>query len=139
MRLNNIIAILFTSNAIKSNYYGECVSDNVQRVLSSSFFTQKDMTVEKCVHHCRQKGFSIAGVQWQIECYCGDKASTLNGRFTWLWRNRCNLPCGGNSVQNCGGYNAMNIYTSIIDAGACIYDSPDFRVFQGYSQAGIPG
>ena len=139
MRIISIIARIFTSFAMQSNYHGDCVSDSVKRILNSSFFTRRDMTVEKCVHHCRQQGFLIAGVQWQIECYCGNKHSSQNGKFTWLWQNRCNLPCGGDSFQNCGGYNAMNIYSSLINSGACIYDSPDFRVLQGYSQAGISG
>ena len=122
-----------------SIYRGECVADGVTRVLNSDFFTTREMTIEKCVHFCREKGFSIAGLQWQIECYCGNQPKNKTNKFKWLWQNKCSLTCGGNSLQKCGGHNAMNIYSTTIELGSCIYDSPEKRVLESYAEAGIIG
>ena len=67
------------------------------------------MTVELCLATCREKGFAYSGLQWQIECYCGDEPA--NG-FEWAWMNKCNRKCAGNSNQICGGSNAMSVYST---------------------------
>ena len=125
--------------AVSTIYQGECVADGVERVLNSEFLTNKEMTIEKCVNFCRNQGFLIAGVQWQTECYCGDRPKNKNNMFKWLWQNKCSLTCGGNSLQKCGGHNAMNVYSTIIESGSCIYDSPNNRALKDYAEAGLNG
>ena len=66
------------------------------------------MTVEMCLSFCREHGFSYSGLQWRIECYCGDVP--VNG-FKWAWSDKCREACAGNSFQVCGGSNAMSVYT----------------------------
>ena len=84
------------------------------------------MTVEMCLSTCRKKGFRFSGVQWQIECYCGNEP--IN-EFEWAWFDKCNDRCAGNSNQICGGSNAMSLYTTpgVYLDGLCIYDYPSPR------------
>ena len=89
-----------------------------------------------CLSTCREKGFHYTGLQWQIECYCGNEP--VNG-FKWAWLDKCDASCAGNSDQICGGSNAMSLYTTPeigLDT-LCIYDNPSpRRVLNGLSIVG---
>ena len=64
------------------------------------------MTIEICLSICRNDGFPYAGLEWQIECFCGHESDS---GFIWSWPNKCNERCAGDSFQNCGGSNAISI------------------------------
>ena len=91
------------------------------------------MTIEMCLSTCREKGFRYSGLQWRIECYCGNEP--LNG-FEFAWLNKCSHRCGGNSNQVCGGSYVMSVYSTpqINPDGLCIFDYPSPRgVLDGFS------
>ena len=89
------------------------------------------MTVEMCFSTCRSKGFAYSGLQWQIECYCGNEPKKA---FEWAWPDKCSQKCAGNSNQVCGGSTAISIYSNPMEIdGSCIYDFPSpNRVLNGY-------
>ena len=90
--------------------YGDCVFDSPKnRTLNGHFFTSSEMTVEMCLSTCREKGFAYSGLQWQIECYCGNEPAN---RFEWAWLKKCDQKCAGNSNQICGGSGAMSVYST---------------------------
>ena len=92
------------------------------------------MTVELCLSTCREKGFRFSGLQWQIECYCGDEPEQ---GFKWTWTDQCYQICGGNSYQKCGGTNAMSLYSTPINLnGLCIHDDPSNRILSDFSVTG---
>ena len=93
------------------------------------------MTIQKCLHICRRKGFQFSGLQWQIECYCGNLPTD---GFEWAWPEKCDERCAGDSNQMCGGSMAMNLYNTPrnILCGLCVYDDPEKRVFGGPSIIG---
>ena len=94
------------------------------------------MTVEMCLSTCGDKGFPYSGLQWQIECYCGNEP--VDG-FQWAWYARCHDRCAGNSNQICGGSNTMSVYSTPKTNinGLCIYDFPyPRRVLSGLSIIG---
>ena len=66
------------------------------------------MTVEMCLSACRQQGLKYAGLEWQIECHCGEKPKQ---GFEWAWSDKCDDKCAGDSNQICGGSLAMSVYT----------------------------
>ena len=90
--------------------YGDCVFDDPNnRFLKGYFFTSPEMTVEMCLATCREKGFRYSGLQWNIECYCGDEP---NHGFEWAWLDKCDTKCAGDSNQICGGTGAMSVYST---------------------------
>ena len=115
------------------------VSRYVQITRGSSFSRKvnqhcvSEMTIQKCLSICRSKKFQFAGLEWSMECYCGNEPD--NG-FKWAWPGKCNSPCGGNLEQICGGSRAMSVYSVATD-GICIMDFPNSRrVLDRYSVTG---
>ena len=81
------------------------------------------MTIQMCLKICRDKGYEYAGLEWQYECYCGDKPDQ---DFEWAWPEKCNDRCSGDLSQNCGGSDAISIWKvppKNLD-GVCILNSP---------------
>ena len=109
--------------------------DSNDRALTGHFFHSEVMTLEMCLSTCREKNFIYAGLQWQIECYCGNEP--LQG-FKWTWFDRCNERCAGNVDQVCGGTNAMSVYTTMTNLdGFCIYNFPSpHQILEDYSITG---
>ena len=94
---------------MNSELYGDCVFDDANdRVLNGYFFQNEEMTVEMCLSACRERDFTYSGLEWQIECHCGDEP---HQGFEWAWSDKCNDRCAGNSNQICGGSHAMSVYT----------------------------
>nr|XP_036577282.1 copper radical oxidase (WSC domain-containing protein) [Colletotrichum truncatum]KAF6784221.1 copper radical oxidase (WSC domain-containing protein) [Colletotrichum truncatum] len=65
------------------------------------------MTVEGCLDACEAQGYSLAGLEWSQECFCGN---TMIGQNRPIADTNCNNPCKGNPSQLCGGSAAMNLY-----------------------------
>ncbi|KAK3392754.1 WSC domain-containing protein [Podospora didyma] len=75
------------------------------RALTGSSFFDDLMTVNKCAVACA--GFAYFGVEYGRECYCG--ASPNQGSvLTEL--SECSFPCPGDSTQNCGAGNRLDMY-----------------------------
>ena len=67
--------------------HGVCVfNDSNDPILRGHYFSSQEMNVELCLSTCRDMEFPFAGLQWQIECFCGFEP--LNG-FKWAWRDNC--------------------------------------------------
>ena len=118
-------------------FYGVCVfDDSKNRVLTGYYFSSQEMTVEMCLSICREKGFLFSGLEYGIECYCGNESAET---FEWAWYGKCNDRCAGDSNQICGGSNAMSLYstTKFYLNGLCVFNYPSPRqVFDGLSLAG---
>ena len=115
---------------------GVCIFDDDQkRVLDGYHEADMKLTIQKCLNICKSRKFPFSGVQWQIECYCGNMPSS---GFKWAWPEKCNDPCAGDSTQMCGGSMAMNVYKTPSEdpKGACVYDNPAQRVLDGLSIIG---
>ncbi|CAH1780647.1 unnamed protein product [Owenia fusiformis] len=67
----------------------------------------EDLTIELCIHDCRQKGIRLAGLYGGSKCLCGTRGGNLSP-------NGCTIPCTGNADQICGGIDngspSMSIY-----------------------------
>jgi hypothetical protein len=88
-----------------------CTQDNVGgvRVLTGSMTGISDMTPEKCVDVCNAAGYSIAGVENQHECFCGNNVPA-NMMPTVTPMGNCLMTCAGDELQNCGGYGFIGLY-----------------------------
>ncbi|WVW79154.1 hypothetical protein I302_101120 [Kwoniella bestiolae CBS 10118] len=81
------------------------------RALTGASMTDQTMTPTKCINFCSSKGFSLAGVEWSVECYCANTPSktTLSAINNNL---ACNMPCNGldYSAGYCGGSSLLTVY-----------------------------
>jgi hypothetical protein len=87
-----------------------CWIDNVNgRILSRQAPDNQELTVESCVDTCAALGFSISGLEYHTQCFCGNQIG--NGGTKATSESECNTPCGGNPSQDCGGPNRMSIFS----------------------------
>jgi len=87
-----------------------CIQEVSGRALTGDSLANDNMTLQVCGDYCTGKGFSMFGVEYGRECYCGNSFS--NGGSADLISGQCNMPCAGNSAQLCGGPNAINLYSA---------------------------
>jgi choice-of-anchor C domain-containing protein len=93
-----------------SNKYLGCYKDSGDpfglngRDLNGFMFQSKDMTPQKCISLCNQKGFKYAGVQYSNQCFCG------NSYGKYGVATNCDMPCSGNRDKMCGGFWANSVY-----------------------------
>ncbi len=94
---------------ISANYsYVGCYQDqpgSSGHDLFGFFHSDSQLTTEKCVSLCREKGFQYAGTQYSKWCFCGNSY----GRFGQA--KNCNTRCAGNDAQVCGGEWANSVYS----------------------------
>ncbi|KAI0263607.1 WSC domain-containing protein [Gloeopeniophorella convolvens] len=91
-------------------------------------------TVESCVAACQAQGFSLAGLEFGDECWCGseldngsvfvgDDDGAQDGNFhQFLDDPTCNMACGGNVTELCGGSDFLDLYnfTGTFPIGASV-------------------
>eukprot|EP00045_Choanoeca_perplexa_P007877 m.72413 g.72413 ORF g.72413 m.72413 type:complete len:871 (+) comp14259_c0_seq1:160-2772(+) len=70
------------------------------------------MTLEDCMLKCQLANYSYAGATGhtnpsEAACYCD---SQINTEAPHAPATDCNVPCPGNTSQNCGGVSRMNVY-----------------------------
>ncbi|WWC57722.1 uncharacterized protein I303_100256 [Kwoniella dejecticola CBS 10117] len=97
---------------VASNGFSQagCIQEVSGRALTGASTTDPAMTVAMCTAFCASGGFTMAGVEYGQECYCGN--SLVNGASTSLVSGECKMACAGDSTAICGGPNAINLYTT---------------------------
>ena len=78
--------------------YGGCMTDaGSTRALNSYSFTSNAMTIEMCATGCLNRGYTLAGVEYANQCYCGNSytSGTAVGK-----QSTCNMACGGESLRS---------------------------------------
>ena len=83
-----------------------CYKDDGKRILPKAFINIAKNTPRACAKHCRREGYSLSGVQYTRQCFCGKR---LASRAFLIDPSRCNHKCPGNRSKNCGGTWAMNV------------------------------
>ena len=86
-----------------------CIEEVQGRALTGGSYASNDMTIEKCVTFCSNKGFSLAGIEYGAECYCGN--ALANGASLDRRSSQCTMQCAGDQTQTCGGPNGIQLYT----------------------------
>jgi hypothetical protein len=77
------------------------------RILGKQIPDSDSNTVEQCVNTCIGLGYTVAGVEYGVQCFCD--SAIQNGGAKTLDAD-CNMPCQGNYAETCGAGNRMNIY-----------------------------
>lgn len=83
-----------------TTYIG-CFNDTKknQRLMGYKKMDMK-LTPERCFEICKIKGFSVAGLQSGLTCFC----SNVFYEIDRLSDTQCNLECRGNKHHTCGGH-----------------------------------
>ena len=83
---------------------GTCYADsNKARVLGDWVAREQDMTRAKCIQMCSDRGATLAGVEYGVQCMCGDALKDPQPSTA------CTMPCSGNSSEVCGGRFAIDV------------------------------
>ncbi|TBU26664.1 hypothetical protein BD311DRAFT_666990 [Dichomitus squalens] len=90
--------------------YAACYVDNANgRVFANQNPDDQNLTVESCVASCASQNFTLAGLEFGVQCFCGD--TLIDGAVVGD-PTTCNMACGGNTQEACGGPNRLSVYTS---------------------------
>ncbi|KZL85915.1 copper radical oxidase [Colletotrichum incanum] len=111
--------------------YLGCFTDGTAgRVLDGDSYHGDDMSQEKCIAYCDGKGYSVAGVEWGRECYCG---YLLDDSADKALETDCSKPCVGNNDEVCGNGGRINVFTNGDVAPAILAAHGDFASLGCYS------
>ncbi|KAM6513609.1 hypothetical protein FALCPG4_015994 [Fusarium falciforme] len=103
------LALPSTSGVPAGWAYRGCYIDPPGRAMAGAPGSpSSSMTPEKCIATCIANGFTVAGLEYAEECYCGNE---LNNAASKTAETDCNMPCSGDSTQMCGAGNRLSIYS----------------------------
>ena len=92
------------------NFFIGCHKDSFEaRLLTGSISKSQENSKKHCIEKCQKEGYSIAGMQFGIECFCGEKSTKDLTNFK-VENDKCNKKCPGAPSEICGGYLTMNVY-----------------------------
>jgi WSC domain len=100
------------------------------------------LTIESCQATCAGLGYTIAGMEWSVQCFCDN--FLYNGAALAANPADCNMACGGNSAETCGAGNRLSLYS--IGGTPKVYQPPAVQttglpanwVYKGCLQDNIP-
>ncbi|CAM9991574.1 unnamed protein product [Ectocarpus fasciculatus] len=105
--------------------YRGCFADLEHDPIFHQTTSDSDLTTEHCGLLCRNRGiFSFYGLQDSIECWCGDHNTEYSANGVGV----CDMPCGGDTYDMCGGSNSMDIYSSDPSYIGCFSDPTDSHI-----------
>ncbi|KAF8575322.1 WSC-domain-containing protein [Ramaria rubella] len=119
-----------------------CFNDSIDlRILTESIFNglpaAENLTAASCTTACQDAGFTLAGLEFGEECWCGTHVAnggvfvgnsngisgtnppvrtTVGGPF-------CDTACTGNAAELCGGSDRMNLYNFTAPASSSVSKS----------------
>jgi hypothetical protein len=90
--------------------YAGCYVDGVNgRIFNNQQPDNQALTVESCVKTCSGLGYSIAGMEYGVQCFCDN--FTRNGA-TIAAKTDCNMACSGNANEICGAGGRLSVYSN---------------------------
>ena len=92
--------------------YKGCFNDvyPTGRVLPLKQASSMNLTVQACVWSCYKLGYSISGLEFGKQCFCGN--AIYYGGALSQWDFDCSWSCTGNKSEVCGGQNKLSIYSN---------------------------
>ncbi|KAL6869950.1 hypothetical protein ACO1O0_001285 [Amphichorda felina] len=92
--------------------YQGCAQDNIddQRTFPWQLIFEDTLTPKLCTDACAEFGYMAAGLEYGIECYCGDPANMATTGSKFVDDEACNIPCAGNGTAMCGGGARLTTY-----------------------------
>ena len=91
------------------NHQGCYVDGANGRILSHQQPDNQELTQQSCVETCATAGYTIAGMEYSVECFCDN--DIYNGGALAADQSDCSDPCSGNPAEICGGGSRMTLYS----------------------------
>jgi WSC domain len=90
--------------------YQGCYIDGVNgRILGDQLADNAGLTIESCVQACAAAGYTIAGAEFSVQCFCSNVI--YNGGALAANQADCSMACGGNSAEICGAGGRLSLYS----------------------------
>lgn len=81
------------------------------RAITGFVFTDsKAMRPGLCVRECERRGYSVAGVEYGVECWCGNSLASSARK---VGGERCNFACPGAKMEWCGAGGVVAVYMDV--------------------------
>jgi len=109
-------------------YQGCYAEPSAGRALSYQNPDNKTLTVESCIAMCTAGGYTIAGMEYGVQCFCD---TYLHNSPQLVSDSQCNMNCGGSSGENCGAGGRLSLYSNGT-AGNYSNPSIDMHPFQNW-------
>ncbi|GAM89397.1 hypothetical protein ANO11243_074350 [Dothideomycetidae sp. 11243] len=105
--------------------YAGCWSDNANNIRTLTFmaYDVTNNTIEACTSYCTNAGYSIAGVEYGTQCFCGNAITGYAGQTV---DNGCTMPCSGNSSEICGDSNRISLFSNGPPTQYALAGTPEF-------------
>ncbi|KEQ63603.1 WSC-domain-containing protein [Aureobasidium melanogenum CBS 110374] len=89
--------------------YAGCYTDSGSRTLANMLYDSQSNTVEMCTSACAKAGYAIAGMEYGSQCWCDNTIGPYTQKVLDLG---CSEACPGNSTENCGQSNRLQLYSN---------------------------
>lgn len=123
--LTGSCSTLSGSDPVAYGYIG-CYTDDVNtRTFTAATTSDNDMTLAECSTFCSE--YQYFGTEYSTQCFCGD---SLSSSSTEVADSDCNMACGGDSTETCGGSNLLSVYENNE------YATPGGSTIPGYKYLG---
>ncbi|KAF2021810.1 copper radical oxidase [Aaosphaeria arxii CBS 175.79] len=99
------------TNLTGSWSYVGCLSDDGQdHVLPYQIILTKNNTANNCISQCSAFGYNAGGLEFGLECYCGDISDVEAAGKKLVSETECQATCTGNATTICGGPRRLSYY-----------------------------
>ncbi|KAF2138757.1 copper radical oxidase [Aplosporella prunicola CBS 121167] len=113
LQLTSSIATSSTSPvaAIPTGWtYQGCYIDNANgRIMMYAQPDDSKNTAETCIATCIGLGYTVAGTQYGVNCFCDNY---MRNGAALTADDDCNMACPGNTAEKCGAGNRMSVYSN---------------------------
>ncbi|KAH7025074.1 uncharacterized protein B0I36DRAFT_353239 [Microdochium trichocladiopsis] len=65
---------------------------------------------ETCLSLCGEFGYMAAGLEYGLQCFCGDPQDVVDAAEQKVDESQCNIACSGNATVICSGGNRHTLY-----------------------------
>ncbi|CAB1117835.1 unnamed protein product [Ectocarpus sp. CCAP 1310/34] len=86
-----------------------CFVDKKSDRVMGHKITDEEVDTEFCYDYCLEEHAPLMATQWGIECWCATEVDVEYERHGEA-EELCDYKCGGDKTENCGGYNAFDLY-----------------------------
>lgn len=90
-------------------YQGCYAEPSAGRALTYQNPDNKTLTVESCIAMCTAGGYTIAGMEYGVQCFCD---IYLHNSPALVSDSQCNMNCGGSSGEMCGAGSRLSLYSN---------------------------